>query len=368
MLEVNDTTDAQLKVAPDYNPYMPERLIVERRVFRRTFPAAGVLSATESTVCSTRSSRSRTGRGTWVTERSCAARGFNLGRLRYGTLAESTINDWWWDAAAGVLEVRLPWGLLNVSDPSTAKILFESDVQLALHPPDTGKGVGTRRTSVRRLSLRGRRYAPGSRHPRDDPEARRIRQLAALGVHDVEMEDVGRANLPLAPEAGVRLAAKAVGHAVRVRAATAGDTGGAAQRWRRSRFAPSTLCRAGRRGRFALENGAHLRGRRGIPARTRDRPLLGARQRACGAHARLGKRTPIRRSCCCATRGCACRTIRTSATPKRSTSRGESISTTAIIEVRLADRNQPGPRLRTRGARAHALVGRQAPRRGNGVS
>jgi hypothetical protein len=26
-----------------------------------------------------------------------------------------------------------------VSDPSTAKILFESDVQLALHPPETGK-------------------------------------------------------------------------------------------------------------------------------------------------------------------------------------------------------------------------------------
>ena len=37
-----------------------------------------------------------------------------------------------------MLQFRLPWGLLNVSDPSTASILYESNVDLALHPSESG--------------------------------------------------------------------------------------------------------------------------------------------------------------------------------------------------------------------------------------
>ena len=138
MLEVNDTTDAQLKILPEYNPYMPERLVASGAFFgehfrRPVFSEKRVDGVFDTLFALTNRPRYM-GDGTLK-----RGTGFNLGRLRYGTLAANTINDWWWDAAAGVLEVRLPWGLVNVSDPSTAKILFESDVQLALHPTETGK-------------------------------------------------------------------------------------------------------------------------------------------------------------------------------------------------------------------------------------
>ncbi len=54
-----------------------------------------------------------------------ATSGYNRGRLRYGTLADSSLSDWYWDRQAGVLELRLPWNLLNVSDPSTGTLLYE---------------------------------------------------------------------------------------------------------------------------------------------------------------------------------------------------------------------------------------------------
>ena len=53
------------------------------------------------------------------------ARGYNRGRLRYGTEKQSSLSDWYWDQAAGLLELRLPWGLINVSDPSTGTLLYE---------------------------------------------------------------------------------------------------------------------------------------------------------------------------------------------------------------------------------------------------
>jgi hypothetical protein len=54
------------------------------------------------------------------------ARGYNRGRLRYGTQRESSLSDWYYDSSRGLLEIRLPWMLLNVSDPSTATLLYET--------------------------------------------------------------------------------------------------------------------------------------------------------------------------------------------------------------------------------------------------
>ncbi len=139
MLEVNDTTDAQLKITPDYNEYMPDRLVASGAFFGEHFRRP-LLSVRRSdgvfdTLFALTNRPRFMGDGKLV-----RGKGINLGRLRYGTLAASTINDWWWDAAAGVMEIRLPWGLLNVSDPSTGKVVYESDVQLALHPPENGQG------------------------------------------------------------------------------------------------------------------------------------------------------------------------------------------------------------------------------------
>jgi hypothetical protein len=137
LLEVNDTSDAQLRVLPDYNPYMPLRLVESGAFFGEHFrrPVVSVKrfdGVFDSLFALTNRPRFM-GDGTQV-----RGRGFNLGRLRFGTLATSTLSDWWWDAASGVLEIRLPWGLLNVSDPSTGKILFESDAERALHPGENG--------------------------------------------------------------------------------------------------------------------------------------------------------------------------------------------------------------------------------------
>jgi tetratricopeptide (TPR) repeat protein len=53
------------------------------------------------------------------------ARGYDRGRLLHATEAVSTLADWYFDEKAGLLEVRIPWDLLNVTDPSTRTLLFD---------------------------------------------------------------------------------------------------------------------------------------------------------------------------------------------------------------------------------------------------
>ena len=53
------------------------------------------------------------------------AQGYDRGRLRYGTQVMSTLSDWYLDERAGLLELRIPWDLLNVTDPSTRTLLHD---------------------------------------------------------------------------------------------------------------------------------------------------------------------------------------------------------------------------------------------------
>jgi hypothetical protein len=53
------------------------------------------------------------------------ARGYDRGRLLHATEAVSSLADWYLDEKAGLLEVRLPWDLLNVTDPSTRTLLSD---------------------------------------------------------------------------------------------------------------------------------------------------------------------------------------------------------------------------------------------------
>jgi hypothetical protein len=55
------------------------------------------------------------------------ARGYDRGKLRYGTEERSTLADWYLDEQAGMLELRIPWDLLNVTDPSSRTLLFDRD-------------------------------------------------------------------------------------------------------------------------------------------------------------------------------------------------------------------------------------------------
>jgi hypothetical protein len=59
----------------------------------------------------------------------------DLSPLRLGTtdpnaLAYDDLADWDLDARSGVLEVRLPWGLLNVTDPSSRSVVADDPAHL----------------------------------------------------------------------------------------------------------------------------------------------------------------------------------------------------------------------------------------------
>ena len=53
------------------------------------------------------------------------AQGYDRGRLRFGTETQSTNSDWYLDNRSGLIQIRIPWDLLNVTDPSTRTLLFD---------------------------------------------------------------------------------------------------------------------------------------------------------------------------------------------------------------------------------------------------
>jgi hypothetical protein len=118
--------DAQLLVTPDYNPYAPASWVLRGDDFGRFYrhPAGSVArddGRFDSLFVIT--NRARYGRdGAFF-----PAQGYDRGRLRFGRESESTLADWFHDTDAGLLELRLPWGLLNVTDPSTATVLAERE-------------------------------------------------------------------------------------------------------------------------------------------------------------------------------------------------------------------------------------------------
>ncbi len=69
------------------------------------------------------SNRARYGRdGTFF-----PARGYDRGLLVFGTEARSSLADWYVDEKAGLIQLRLPWDLLNVTDPSSRTLLYDRD-------------------------------------------------------------------------------------------------------------------------------------------------------------------------------------------------------------------------------------------------
>jgi hypothetical protein len=119
-----DSTDAELRITPEYNPYVGGDAIVAGDAYGR-FARRPITSVTREDgrfdsmfVITNRTRIARDGKF-------YPARGINRGRLRYGTEDRSTLADWYWDRSAGMLQVRLAWNLLNVSDPSTRTVLYE---------------------------------------------------------------------------------------------------------------------------------------------------------------------------------------------------------------------------------------------------
>jgi hypothetical protein len=54
------------------------------------------------------------------------ARSYNRNRLVYARQADNSLADWFADANTGVIEVRLPWGMLQVVDPSSRTVLLRN--------------------------------------------------------------------------------------------------------------------------------------------------------------------------------------------------------------------------------------------------
>lgn len=143
VVELRDSTDAELRITPDYNPYVTASAIINGDDFGRFANRPVTIRNREDALFDSLfviTNRARFGRdGTFF-----PARGVNRGRLRYGTQAGSTLADWYWDRNSGQLQVRLAWNLLNVSDPSTRTLLFGSS---------GGDGIGTRTSDGFRLGL-----------------------------------------------------------------------------------------------------------------------------------------------------------------------------------------------------------------------
>ena len=121
LLEFDGPADAQLRVTPDYNRFTPARLVQSGPLlgipFRRgvrTVPRRD--AAFDTLYVMTNPPRFRAD-GSLV-----AAAGVNVGRLRFGRTADLSLADWWIDVTAGILQVRLPWALLNVTDPATRQV------------------------------------------------------------------------------------------------------------------------------------------------------------------------------------------------------------------------------------------------------
>jgi hypothetical protein len=137
-----DTTDADLRVTPDYNPYHGPSVIRDGDDF-------GQFARRPVTTLSRRDGRFDslfviTNRSRFARDgRFIPAQGVNRGRLRFGSAARNSLADWYWEPSAGLLQVRLPWNLLNVSDPSTRTVLHESRIEERVgSAPSDGFRVG----------------------------------------------------------------------------------------------------------------------------------------------------------------------------------------------------------------------------------
>jgi len=164
--------DAELRITPEYNPYVNGDAIVNGDDYGRFANRPVTIRTREDGrfdslfAITNRARFARDGRF-------FPAGGVNRGRLRYGTEAGSSLSDWYWDQATGQLQVRLAWNLLNVSDPSSRTLLYEKTFR--------GDTIGTRKSDGFRIGLAVTREENGRRSleaalPRTAPDGRWRRQ------------------------------------------------------------------------------------------------------------------------------------------------------------------------------------------------
>jgi hypothetical protein len=193
LLELRSPDDARLRILPAYNPYAGESSIQQGDDFGRFYrrPATiGVETDGRFDPMYVITNRARFGRdGTFF-----PAQGYDRGRLNFGTSVESSLADWYADPAGGLLEIRLPWGLLNVTDPSSRR-------------PSTGVTSSTE-NSARRGDRPG--WGGGVRQNLSAPIAtprRGERQVEVRGFQRLDLGRLGGSDIAQPAQAGVRFIA-----------------------------------------------------------------------------------------------------------------------------------------------------------------
>jgi tetratricopeptide (TPR) repeat protein len=150
LLQLTGPDSSRMRITPDYTPYAPLPAAGDQGDDRAVFyhrPAASRPRTDGSWApMEVITNRARFGRdGTFF-----PARGADRGALRYGTEAASTLSDWWYDEAHGTIQVRIPWGMLNVTDPSTRTVLHDPTGRAAFGVTTTdGVAVGATRSARR---------------------------------------------------------------------------------------------------------------------------------------------------------------------------------------------------------------------------
>jgi hypothetical protein len=116
MLELRGTQNSRLLVDTPYNLY---RELSGSRIYNRPFRTLPNGDGRYDSVLVT-SNRKRIGRNGTI----YPAYTYDRGLLRYARQDETTLADWYADSTSGVIEIRLGWGMLHVTDPSSRTVLF----------------------------------------------------------------------------------------------------------------------------------------------------------------------------------------------------------------------------------------------------
>ena len=182
VLDIGGPEQTQLLVDHPYNPYRPvvipgSKPQATQYVYN---PAVRVvandLGQWDSLVVAP--NRRRIGRD----GRIYPAISYNRNRLLHARESDNSLADWFADPRTGVIEVRLPWGMLQLVDPSTRSVSFAIPAMgMSAEHRRTGSGSSSRATILPRRGQRATRFPavralPGSERFRRGPGLRgRIR-------------------------------------------------------------------------------------------------------------------------------------------------------------------------------------------------
>ena len=150
MLELRGAQRSRLLVDSPYNLY---RKVGYARMYNRPFRTLPNADGRYDSLLVT-SNRRRIGRN----RVDYPAYTYDRGLLRHARQSETTLADWYADTLKGVIEIRLPWGMLHVMDPSSRFVLYGDSA--------TGEVAG--------VVTDGFRFAVQSFDPRDGRPGERL--------------------------------------------------------------------------------------------------------------------------------------------------------------------------------------------------